>query len=591
MPLFKTLLKTFNRLRSGMREKQDVQLDDYILEHFLLYHGLVGSMPENQRDFKDVRADFVEAINHASAEELSIALKVPPLWWEDRLAKILDEVVAANREGAVSCLLAANLQDDVDINKFPLRHLDWRVRANTARLLARLEILDAVPFIAKALSDTAPEQKPAFCHLAHALSKLQTEAAKGALVEQLENAEPWFRVDAAGALAHWPRHAVAHVLMEAMLQDHALTDYMSVAIARKHSPSALLDLQDEDLNEGVAETICGLLRALNGPFHAEPGLSEMLENAAEQLNILTGIKPTPRLLNATISLNNWLREQTAVTRTGTATTNVYTLYGLDNDQHKECVLRCIARTAKSQHSEGARQSELRHAIELAGNCNLTEAIPLLLPLLKDDFSLLPQVVECLGKLGAADAAELIISLLERKLPLQSRWSTALSKHPVAEVEQADAVMYWTALKSLGSMPKESTFKFLASACTDHAPDKREVALLALSSVCIKMQSADQMSQFTEILRERLTDPSAQVRAAALKAIAEHNHVALLTESIKLINSAEVSLQRQCVETMSTLANSGHRQEVVLAAKSLLGKELDGARRERINRLLQSLQPV
>lgn len=48
MPFFKTLLKTFNRLRSGMREKQDVQLDDYILEHFLLYHGLVGSMPENQ---------------------------------------------------------------------------------------------------------------------------------------------------------------------------------------------------------------------------------------------------------------------------------------------------------------------------------------------------------------------------------------------------------------------------------------------------------------------------------------------------------------------------------------------------------------
>lgn len=591
MPFFKTLLKTFNRLRSGMREKQDVQLDDYILEHFLLYHGLVGSMPENQRDFKDVRADFVEAVNHGSAEELSIALKVPPLWWEDRLDKILDEVVAANREGTISCLLAADLQDDVDINKFPLRHLDWRVRANTARLLSRLQILDAVPHIINAMNDSAAEHRAAHCHLAYALSKLQTDDAKAALIAQLDNDEPWFKVDAAGALAHWPRHAVSHALMEAMLRDHAMSDYMAVAIAKKHSPSSLLDQQDEALNEGVAAMVYGLLRAIDGPFHSEPGLHDLLENTAEQLNILTGMNPTPRLLSATISLNKWLQDRTAVTTCGTATSTVYTLNDLSKEQNKQCILKCLAQAQKTPPERAAQQNELRHAIELAGNCNLTEAIPLLLPLLKDNFALLAAVIECLGKLRACAAADKVITLLEQKIPLQSRWSGALSKHPVAEVAQEDAVLYWTALSALGSMPQDSTFNFLARATTDFAPDKREAALLALSRVCAELEDADKNSRFTEITRERLNDPSAQVRAAALKAVATHNNVALLAESLKLINSAEVSLQRQCAETISILAYSGHREEVVVAAKSLLSKELDGARRERINRLLRSLQPV
>lgn len=587
MSIFKSLLKTFNRIRSGIKEREHVQLDDYVLEHFLLYHGLVGSMPENQRDYKDVRADVIEAVNHNSAEEMSIALKIPPLWWEDRLYKIMDEVVTANKEGAINCLLPLHLIDDIDSNKFPLKHSDWRVRANTARLLARLELTDAVPYLVQALQDTAVEQRPAFCHIAYSLAKLQTEEARKGLSDQLYNDEPWFRVDAAGALANWPAHAVAHDLMRTILYDSELIDYMSVAIARKLPPSQLLEMQDDEIDAGVAEMICGLLRAINGPFHAEAGLTETLTSAADQLNIVTGLRPTPRLLNATISLNLWLHKNTARTSGGSSASSVYTLTDLSNDAHKASVMQALSK----RESHPVHASQQRHAIELAGTCNLQDARPLLVAMVRDDFSLLTSVIESLGRLKATEAAVPIIALLEKKLPLQSRWSGTLSKHPIAESDKGTSVLYWTALKALGNMPGNESFAFLLKAVNDIAPDMREEALLSLSHVAKALGEQSQAlksSEITELLRERLGDPAPQVRSAALKAVASQGTVELLSDSLKLINAPEVSIQRQCAETMESLASAGYRDQVVSATKSAISKEIDGARRERLHRLLSSL---
>ena len=579
MAFLKSLLKTFNRFKSGMREKPDVQLDDYILEHFLLYHGLVGSMPENQRDYKDVRTDVIEAVNHNCSQEMAIALKVPPLWWEDRLGKIFDEVITANEAGAIHCLLAAQHVDDIDGDKFPLKHSDWRVRSNAARVLGKLGTMEAIPYMVNALEDASPEQQPAFCHLAYALAKLQTEQSRQALVNHLNHSEPWFRVDAAGALAHWTLHTVAHDLMSALLHDHNLTDYAAVAIARQHSPSALLDMQNDEINEGVAEMVCSLLKGLSGPFHAEVGLAEQLEASAEPLNIAAGVKPTPRLLNATICLNRWLHERAARTNAGSLASTVYTLTSLTLPAHRQCVLESLRKPGHHPR----QQNELRHAIELCGSCQIEEAVPLLLPLLVADSPLLPCLLDSLGKLQATEAASAIIALVEQKIDLQSRYSMTASKHPVEENEQADSLMYWSALRALGQMP--------AAAVNDYAPDKREQALIALAKVCAALAqngSSDYALELTEILRDKLADPSPQVRAATLKAVGERGSKELLLDSIKLLHSPEVSLQRQCLETMCALATAGHKDDVVSAAKSALLRELDGARRERLQRLLRAL---
>ncbi len=589
MAFFKSLLKTLNRLRSGLREKPEVTLDAYILEHFLMYHGLVGSMPENQPDFKDVRADVVEAVNHASSAEMAIALKLPPLWWEDRLYKIFEEVVALNHEGALRCLLPESLAEDLNPDNFPLTHSDWRVRANAARMLSKLGLTIAVRYITPALDDKAPDQGPAFCHLAYSLARLQNDEARQALVKHLHNDEPWFRVDAAGALAHWPLHAVAHDLMRSLVDDHNLLDYAAVAVARKHAPAMFFEMQDDDVIEGAAEMVCALLKGLNGPFHAESGLAEQLEDCAEQLNIAAGVKPTPRRLNAAISLNRWLHGRSAKTRAGSLTSNVYTLMDITTELHRNCILDVL----RSPGKNAEQRSDLRHAIELCGECRITEAIPLLLALLKEEMPLLPAIVQSLGKLAAAEAAPTIIALVERNMEFHERWHSPPSKNPVVEQNEEGALLYWTALQALAAMPCKESLAFLSSAVNDFAPDKREQALLALERVSRTMGDAGEpmsASQLTEIIRDRLTDPSPQVRAAALKAVGAHHNMDLLPDSMRLIHSPEVSLQRQCIETLSELARSGHRDEVVTATKSALSRELDGARRERLNRLLRALQP-
>jgi hypothetical protein len=80
------MVRNLRKLAFGMKEQPTAAVEDFALEHFMLYHGLVGSSPENSRSFKDLRADLRDAVKHQSAVEMSIALKVPPLWWDDKLA-------------------------------------------------------------------------------------------------------------------------------------------------------------------------------------------------------------------------------------------------------------------------------------------------------------------------------------------------------------------------------------------------------------------------------------------------------------------------------------------------------------------------
>src|ERR1700733_9490666 len=120
-----------NRVRKVLfTEKSTVQVEDLELEHLLLYHGLVGSSPENQRAYKDVRADILAALRNQSALQLGMALKLPPLYWEDKLKRIFSEVPANERDAAVATLLPQTSESDWPNIADPLGHTDWRTRAN-----------------------------------------------------------------------------------------------------------------------------------------------------------------------------------------------------------------------------------------------------------------------------------------------------------------------------------------------------------------------------------------------------------------------------------------------------------------------------
>ncbi|MBX9686702.1 MAG: HEAT repeat domain-containing protein, partial [Candidatus Obscuribacterales bacterium] len=226
--IFAVVAGKLRRMTAGLRDKPDVQIDDYVLEHFLLYNGLVGSSPENQPSFKEVRNDIVQSINDGDAHELAIVLKLPPLWWEDRLEKIFAEIAAINKEGAIKCLMAKRPDSDITGDTTPLSHSNWQVRSNAARMLAFLDHKAAVPRLAEMLQESSESQPAAFCHIAYSLAKLGSDQARKALLAHLESEEDWFRVDAAGALSYFSLASVAADLMQAMLAGPSLDDYMAL---------------------------------------------------------------------------------------------------------------------------------------------------------------------------------------------------------------------------------------------------------------------------------------------------------------------------------------------------------------------------
>src|SRR6516164_9198128 len=138
-----TLVKRARQAFLALREKAPVTIDESVLEHMLLYHGLIGSGPENQREFRDVRADIIAAINRQSPITLAIALKLPPLWWEDKLKSIFAELYGETKAVAVRLitqLLTASADQYQDQGISSISKGDWRIRANAAILLALLGI-------------------------------------------------------------------------------------------------------------------------------------------------------------------------------------------------------------------------------------------------------------------------------------------------------------------------------------------------------------------------------------------------------------------------------------------------------------------
>ena len=569
------------RMASGFRDKPSLAVDDYVLEHFLLYNGLIGSVPENQPDYVDVRNDIVQAINDGSGHQLAIALKVAPLWWEERLEKVFNAIGQINPQGAVDCLLAERPDDDITGDTASLTHSDWRVRSNAARMLAVLECTDAVPRLAELLKEDSDSHKSAFCHIAYSLAKLGTDEARQALVEQIAHDEHWFRVDAAGALAHFDLQDVAVDLMNAMLTGCQFDDYMAVAISRKHHPAKFVELDDERVQEGLAEMSLALLKAMDGPFHSEQAIPAQLGELTPHINKLAQNKPSARRLAAAIELNR----RTGLDRNASQSQ----VRDLSRKEHYDVVKACIE---NGKYSTAEECSELKHALALAGRFKLTELAPNVMPLLNSDCPVLQDAVSCIAALGHTEAAPLICKLIEEKINLGQRTSQAFSAHPVVESDKESTDFYWTALQALGSIPHESCVNLLSRAVNDYAPDKREQALLSLQN-CLLTEDLKKGygGDLTALVRERLQDPSTQVQAAALNGIAQHKLLDLLPELIATVQSKEQLVQRKSVEALISLSNNGHKSEMKSALDAAISKEMDSNKKKRLSTVLTRIVEV
>ena len=576
-------MKRFRRLASGLKEKPTAQLEDFEFEHFLLYHGLVGSSPENERSFRDVRADINSAVQNNSPAQLAIAFKLPPLWWDDKLETIFLEMSATTGSTGRECLLPDTAEQMPVDDSRPLRHSDWQVRSNAARVVAALNMTEAIPEIVLALSDESMERRAAFCHLVYSLGRLGGEPARLAVKDYLNHDESWFRVDAAGALATWPANVVSHDLMLAMLNTHRLSDYTAVAIARKHKPRIFMEHNHEEVQDGGVEMVIALLQAVRGTFPAETAYELGVAHSLPQICELAKSKPTPRRLRAAMELSSFLSEHDQISHTE----REQTLALLENNV-SGTVTKWLSQS-EPQNSSPAYRGEIVHALWLAGSGQQTDVLPHLVPMLKLDNPWLRSAIETSGKLGNAQVVPNLVSLANQLVSPTARAEREMSKQPVFEENEEAAKTYWEILRALGTLSSKESATLLLTATADFAPDKRSEAINSLNKVMLDPSLSDQRAAFQSAMGERLSDSATQVRIAALDAVGVHGLIDLLPQVMKLVEAKEVSVYKQAMNTLSRLG-AMETTKVRDAIRSRVG-QVDTFKRERYENVLATLPPA
>lgn len=577
------IVKKFRRLASGLKEKPTVQLEDFEFEHFLLYHGLVGSSPENERTFRDVRADINAAVQNNSPAQLAIALKLPPLWWDDKLETIFREMSATTSNTGIDCLLPQTTEQlEVDDAR-PLRHSDWRVRSNAARIAAALNVSAAISEIVLAINDESPERRAAFCHLAYSLGKLGGEEARTILKQYLFHEEPWYRVDAAGALAHFASSAVAYDLMSAMLDSHRMSDYTAVAIARKHKPKIFLEHKDTTVQSGGTEMVIALLQAGRTTFPIDTAHEFGVVHLLPQLCELAQAKPTPRRLRAVMELSNFLRDNDQISVTEHDQSR-----SLLESHRTKTVSEWLSKTDEKRRGEADYRGEISHALWLAGEAGQTDVLPHVVPLLRPESPWLQQAIETAGKLGNSQVSEKLVALAEELVKPASRAEPEISKQPVFEENEEATKAYWRILRALGSLPSQESARLLLTATADFAPDKRAEALNSLSQVLLDPTLSEHRPGLQKVVAQRLGDPSAQVRIAALSAAGAHKLIDLLPEVIRMVEAKEVSVYKQAMWSLEQLGES-HAARVREAIQNK-ASQVDRFKRERFDSVLEKLPP-
>lgn len=586
--LFNTIAKRLRQVAFSFREKPQAKVDDYVLEHFLFYHGLVGSSPDNQRSFRDVKQDVFDAIDNGSSLQFGIALKLQPLWWDDKLKTIID--AAPNQAKAVDLLLP-QLDDTTWPNESdPLGHPEWIVRANAANVLAHLKIERADERISRALSDTVDNGSAAFCHIAYALGRLSTDKSKDALTKLINTDEHWFRVDVAGALAASNREDVYELLSEALFSDHPLQDYTAVAIARHRKPPVFIDSSISLVQDGGCALVIGLLQASNQTFNAELIEELQLADLLPQIIALADQSPNPLRIRAAILLTQWIAKQNQFSASNKQQQDLDELVKKYSSPEIEKLLLKNLKADSSKNISWAACNQ-RHAIHLIGELKVQQALPELLSLLDKGGGPVDAIVESLEELGDVSATTQLVVMVGKLVNLDERVNRLASKQPVAEGKDAEAKTYWQILKALGNLPAPNSVTLLTTATNDFAPDKRERALTSLISAYEKNSSLMSKTSMQEVLKKGIADPSSGMRVVALDGAARLNVIDLLEQVLDAFDAREISVSKQARAALSELWAQDHASTIKKEIQARLKKETDEFKRKKLQEFLDAERAI
>jgi len=581
MSLLQVIVKRLRQVAFSFREKPASQVEEFVLEHFLVYHGLVGTSPDNRRSFHDVKDEVHQAIANGSSLQLGIALKLQPLWWEEKLKTIFSQLDA----GVVVPILLPELSESVWPDQSdPLGHPDWRVRANAAKMLAFLNATGSDERMARSLSDTADSAKTAFCHIAYALGALSTEKSKAALEEFITGEEPWFRVDAAGSLACSKRDDVLPDLAKAMFSHHALSDYAAVAIATHRQLLEFLQNDNPLCQNGGFALALNLVQAAGQTFNDEVVTNSQIAAALPLMLKLCQESPSPLRIHSLLKISDWQKLNDTADDASWAQVQVLS----NSEEMKDLILTRLS-TLSDAYPDGSESDlETRSAIFLAGKLQIKESVDVLLAALAADPQYGEEIIECLQHLAELKAAVPLVQLARKLVDAKERSDRTVSAQPVVEDDEQKTKLYWMILKTLGKLPAPAVVLPLIEACSDYAPDKREQALSSLLSVYLADNSLVTKSSLHAALERGLSDRNAAVRAVALKGAGEAQALEFLGLIIDALNAPEMSVSRHSQEALSYLW-SHHCQKVRAALEDRIAKEHDTFRKKKISNLFDSLK--
>jgi|GEM_PF-479313 len=594
--------KLFKKASGLLMDKPKVEVDYFGLEHFLLYHGLMGNSPENRREFKDVRADIISAISRKNSANLCANLKLEPLRWEEKLQRIFDEAIDISGKDLVYATLLPARTNELDESGYvPLAHQDWQVKANAAGIIAHLRPPGAEEALIAALDATADDTAPSFLHISRACGTFYTPAMIEALSKQLQHTEPWTRVDAAAALSRFEIDESFAAVQKAFAYHHDFLDYAAMAAARNnYSPRDLLKSAQTTHRELGAQILLNIVEASKDTFAGYPDL--VLETGIYQcLRPLTraladsGNEPRAVVYRALMSLCEWCATNQQYLDDCVvdppAPEHLDAALALLRDKRaamiaglKSMLPEVVAQQRATTSDGSARMisNDQRHAVLLAGALAEPTFVDHLIEIIDmsasdQEASLLFEAVQSLGQIAAdkefaaqnpdflhAPSARLI-ALSHRLVDPAMRSKLPQQASPITEKNPYAAKVYWQILQTLGHFPTKDALNMLVLACQDTASDKREAALA--SAIALFERTRGEMAGSQEVrkaIEDGLADPSNQVKLQAIAGAGriggpECPYVAPLG---KLIFAQEVSISKAAFTALGQLSQSGNKTQVV-----------------------------
>lgn len=583
-------LKVMKKLSSAFKEKPTVVQDDFELEHFLLYHGLVGSSPDGQRKFKDVQADIKLSVESRNPGQLAIALKVLPLWWEEKLETIFNDL---DREQAIEVLTPERNGDTDTNNDIPLFHESWKVRANAAKMLAHLKATDKATELEASLNSTRENTKLALCHILYSLGELGEKRSLEEIGNYLMDSDPWLKVDAMGAYAQLSLDCEDNKLQDAIFQPHLYSDYSAVQVSKYIPLKNFLNSSNERTRLAGLRLVSGICQAAGETFGADIAYDQEIDGLYQELlSEPFNSESTPIYFKTLKDLQFWLEANGRHPHAKKIET-----YLAENAAKAD--LKTYIKEEKWETLPALALCQLEASIFLAGeHGTVADSIAaLLIARLENSPNQSIFTDEILKSLFAMDTeaeevqleshSQSLTNLADSIVSMETRTQEAPSAQPVVEEDPAGSKTYFLILKALGNYPTDNSQKFLLKANADYAPDKRNQALKSL----IKIASIEK--KFAESAKEKiqngLTDNSLEVRMTALEGAVTLEAMEGLEKVLDLTGAREVSLANKALSTLSDLAEAGHEKEVKTAVQARLKSVKNQYHREKLSNMLENIE--